>query len=129
MLRLRIANDFEVGLSSTLPPLGSKSRGLRVISESWSSARDRLELEVSGTAGEQYELPVWNPAQVSAVDGAELVRRGPNEAQLRVRVPDDAATPIHTQMLCFTSRMRVRHKTSTGKQAPVCPHSRALGSG
>jgi glycogen debranching enzyme len=88
-LRLRMANDFDVGLSSTLPPLGSKSRGLRVISESWSRTRDRLDLDVSGAAGEQYELPVWNPAQVSAVDGAELVGRGANETHLRVKVPDD----------------------------------------
>src|SRR5206468_12994724 len=40
-LRLRIGNDFDVDFSSALPPLGSNSRGLRVISESWSRTRDR----------------------------------------------------------------------------------------
>ena len=88
-LRLRIANDFGICLSSSLPALGSKSRGLRVISESWSPARGRLELDVSGAAGEQYELTLWNSAQISAVDGAELVRRGESEAQLHVKTPED----------------------------------------
>ena len=103
-LRLHIANDFAVGFSSALPPLGSKSRGLRVISESWSRTRDRLELDVSGAAGEQYELPVWNPAQVSAVEGAELLR---NEAQLRVRLPDDRANPYpHAKVVLHFSNAR-----------------------
>ena len=103
-LRLRIANDFAVGFSSALPPLGSKSRGLRVISESWSRTRDRLELDVSGAAGEQYELPVWNPAQVSAVEGAELLK---NEAQLRVRLPDDRANPYpHAKVVLHFSNAR-----------------------
>jgi glycogen debranching enzyme len=92
-LRIRIANDFGIGLSSSLPALGSKSYGLRVISESWSTARDRLELDISGAAGEQYELPVWNPAQISTVDGAELMRRGTSEAQLHLKIPENAATP------------------------------------
>jgi hypothetical protein len=106
-LRLRIASDFDIGLSSTLPPLGSKSQGLRVISEAWSSGRDRLELEISGAAGEQYELPVWNPTQVSAVDGAELVKRGQNEAQLRVKVPDDGANPYpHAKVVLHFSNAR-----------------------
>ena len=103
-LRLRIANDFDVDFSSALPPLGSNSRGLRVISESWSRTRDRLELDVSGAAGEQYELPVWNPAQVSAVEGAELLR---NEAQLRVRLPDDRANPYpHAKVVLHFSNAR-----------------------
>jgi len=88
-LRLRISNDFDIGFSSTLPPLGGKSRGLRVMSELWSRTRDRLEMDVSGGAGEQYELPVWNPVQVSAMDGAELIEKGQNQAQLRVKIPDD----------------------------------------
>ena len=103
-LRLRIANDFDVDFSSALPPLGSNSRGLRVISESWSRTRDRLELDVSGAAGEQYELPVWNPAQVSAVEGAELLK---NDAQLRVRLPDDRANPYpHAKVVLHFSNAR-----------------------
>jgi hypothetical protein len=103
-LRLRISNDFDIGFSSALPPLGSKSRGLRVISESWSRTRDRLELDVSGAAGQQYELTLWNPAQVSAVEGAELLK---TEAQLRVKLPNDRANPYpHVKVVLHFSNAR-----------------------
>ena len=39
-LRLRIRDDFGLSISPVLPPLGSASQGLRVLSESWTPARD-----------------------------------------------------------------------------------------
>ena len=73
-LLIRVKNDFGLAFSNELPALGSASRGLRVLSESWNSARTQLTLEVSGRSGSRYELAVWNPAQISSVDGATLTK-------------------------------------------------------
>jgi hypothetical protein len=69
---IRVTNDFGLSLSNELPPLGSTSRELRVLSESWNPARTQLTVEVSGLPGTYDELGVWNPSQVSSVDGATL---------------------------------------------------------
>ena len=45
-LHIALHNDFAVSVATTLPPLGTASRGLRVLSESWSASKDRLEMEV-----------------------------------------------------------------------------------
>jgi len=81
-LVVRLRNDFGLSLDSQLPALGAVSDGLRVVSESWSAARDSLTLNVSGAAAQQYDLAVLNPTQVRAVDGAELVN-----GKLRVQFP------------------------------------------
>lgn len=86
-LRIRLRNDFGLSFSSRLPPLGSTSRGLRILSESWTPLRDQLVLEVSGAAGEQYELAVWNPGQIASLEGAELVKVDRGETKVRVRFP------------------------------------------
>jgi len=77
-------NDFGVALASELPPLGSASRALRVVNESWNATRDHLTLELSGLAGKEYALGVWNPEQVTSVKGGEITRPG----KLRVQMPD-----------------------------------------
>jgi hypothetical protein len=81
---IHMKNDFGLTLANELPPLGSTSRGLRVISSSWSSSRDRLTLEVSGVPGRDYELGIWNPEQVGSVEGAVLTKQG----KLHVEIPD-----------------------------------------
>src|SRR6267378_7816600 len=71
-LRIRLLNDFGLSEQSTLPVLGSASRGLRVLSETWSPSRDQATLEVSGVAGGEYGLRVWNPGEIQSVEGAGL---------------------------------------------------------
>jgi hypothetical protein len=88
ILVIRVKNDFGLAVSSELPPLGSASRGLRVISESWNSGRDQLTLQVSGRAAMRYELGVWNAARVSAVDGATLTKAGKLLIQMPGQMPD-----------------------------------------
>jgi glycogen debranching enzyme len=88
-LRIRLKNDFAVGVFSTLPPLGSKSQGLRIVSENWNRQKDRLELEVSGLAGHEYDLAVWNPAQVASVEGGRLMKAGA-EVRLHFRILPNA---------------------------------------
>src|SRR5467141_2314496 len=71
-LRIRLVNDFGLSEQSSLPALGSTGHGLRVLSETWSASRDQLTLEVSGAAGGEYGLQVWNPGEIQSVEGAEF---------------------------------------------------------
>jgi hypothetical protein len=75
-LVIRVKNDFGLAVSNDLPPLGSASRSLRVVSESWNASRDQLTVELSGIPGRQYELAVWNPQQISSVEGATFSKSG-----------------------------------------------------
>lgn len=81
-LRIRTRNDFGLSISPGLPPLGSRSRGLRFTSETWSSRRDLLTIGLSGIAGTEYEVMVWNPKQIKSVEGATLA-----EERLQVKFP------------------------------------------
>ena len=69
-IEIQMKNNFELGVTSTLPELGGTSHGLRVLSESWSPKRDTLTLLLSGASGESYELSAWNPEQISSIEGA-----------------------------------------------------------
>ena len=86
-IRIRTRNDFGVSLASSMPALGSASEGLRIRAENWSANRDRLELAVSGPPGKAYDLAVWNVAQITSVDGAEMVKSDHGEGALRVKFP------------------------------------------
>jgi hypothetical protein len=57
-----------------------------VVAESWTPAGDRLELEVEGLANASYALDVWNPSQLSSVDGATLERSSALEGKLRIHI-------------------------------------------
>ena len=80
---VHLKNDFGLALSNELPSLGSASRGLRILSEAWNSARNQLTLEASGRGGTRYELDVWNAAQISSVEGATLNKAG----KLQIEMP------------------------------------------
>jgi hypothetical protein len=86
-LVIRMKNDFGLALSNELPALGSASRGLRVLSESWNAPKTQLTMEVSGRAGDGYTLDVFNPGQISSVDGAVLTKLG----KLEMHMPQGAA--------------------------------------
>ena len=79
---IRLKKDFGLGLSNELPSLGSASRGLHVVSESWNSARNQLNLQLSGWAEGRYEMSVWNPSQISSVEGGTLTKLGKLEIQM-----------------------------------------------
>jgi glycogen debranching enzyme len=83
-LVIRVKNDFGVAFSNELPPLGSTSQGLRVISESWNAARNQLKLDLSGRAGEHYELAVWNPAEISSIDGGGALTK---QGKIKIQFP------------------------------------------
>jgi glycogen debranching enzyme len=79
---IRVRNDFGLSLEQDLPPLGSASRGIRILDELWNSAHDQLDLNVAGLAGHQYELAVWNPEQIVSVTGGVT-----NAAKLQIQIP------------------------------------------
>jgi glycogen debranching enzyme len=83
-VRILTRNDFGLAVASEMPLLGNTSRGLRVRSENWNARRDRLELQVSGIAGAEYDVAVWNPGQIASVEGAELRK---SESVLHVKLP------------------------------------------
>ena len=87
-LVIRVKDDFGLALSNDLPPLGSASRALHVLSESWNATKTELTLEVSGLAGSRYEMSVWNPGQIVTVEGAILTKPGKLEIQMRQGAAD-----------------------------------------
>ena len=98
-LHIRLKDDFGLAYDSTLPALGSTSEGLRVVSEAWSTARDRLTLSVSGRAGRTYRLSVWNPAQIVSVSGAKLAKVLDRRSDLVVEFPPSATDPVAHEMI------------------------------
>jgi len=100
-LRIHVKNDFGVSHASTLPPLGATSRGLRVISETWSAERDRMELEVAGAAGKGYEMAVWNPGQIESVEGAQLVKKDSEAAKIQIQFPATTSDPYPHRKVVF----------------------------
>jgi GH15 family glucan-1,4-alpha-glucosidase len=89
-LRILISDDFAVTATAALPVLGSASTGLRILSETWSTSHDQLTLNVSGSAGAQYQLSVWNAAQIERVEGAELKKK-PEVSTLTLQIPSNNA--------------------------------------
>jgi len=110
-LRIRMANDFGVSYQPELPQLGSASEGLRILSESWTDAKDELTLSISGSPERNYELSVSNPTEVSSVDGAELVRDGAT-AWLHVQMPvADTRNVAHETITIHFAASRRRDKS------------------
>ena len=106
VVEIEMKNDFELSLPSTLPDLGSTSHGLRVLFETWTADRDHLTLQLSGTAGEEYEFSAWNVNQLSSVEGAELQKTNGLKAQVRVQLPASApgVDPQATVIFHFAAR-------------------------
>jgi hypothetical protein len=85
-LRIHIHNDFGFGIPSTLPPFGAKSQGVKVLSENWSANNDSLTLQVSGIPARTYDLDIWNAAQITRVEGAELVKDEHGTSKIRLNL-------------------------------------------
>jgi glycogen debranching enzyme len=100
-LHLMIRNDFGLSFAPGLPQLGSTSRGLRILKESWSTPKDRLDLEVAGVAGSTYEMTVVGASVINHVEGAELLRAGTNQAKLRMRIPSGPPDAYGRQNVIF----------------------------
>jgi glycogen debranching enzyme len=107
-LRLRINNDFELSIVPELPPAGSASQGLRILSESWSRERDGLDLELAGVPGNSYAFGLLNASQITSVEGAEFDRSNAHAPKLLVRFPSGTDTYL---------RRRIRVQFAAKRQA------------
>ena len=83
-LVIRLKNNFGLTFSGELPPLGSASRGLRVVSENWNTSKNQYTLEVEGRPGFEYVMNVRNGSQVSEVEGGKLTKTG----NLQLKMPN-----------------------------------------
>ncbi|GAC1700593.1 MAG: hypothetical protein NVS9B4_02260 [Candidatus Acidiferrum sp.] len=110
-LRIRIENDFGLGYDGTLPELGATSRGLRILSETWTPTWDKLTIQASGFAGSRYELSVWNPGQVGSVNGARLEKTADGKTKLVLEFPNNDAVSVSeaTFSIQFTGAGRQAH--------------------
>jgi glycogen debranching enzyme len=110
-LLIRIRNDFGLSQPVSLPSLGSRSGGLRILSEAWNSGHDSLTLEVAGTAGADYELSAWNAEQLVSVDGAEIAKREANGATIRIQIPASTSDPYPRAriVLHFMEKSKATH--------------------
>jgi glycogen debranching enzyme len=99
-LHIHLRNDFGYNISSDLPPLGERSHGLRVLSESWGPKHQSLSLNVSGISGKLYNLTLWNSKQVASVEGGKLVKEENGEMQIRIELPaTDSTSYVHGKVL------------------------------
>jgi len=109
-LRIIVQNDFAVSAASPLPPLGSQSRGLRILSETWSAAHDQLTLDVSGASGAQYELKVWNPSQLQRVEGADL-KKNPGDFTLMLQITNSGSEQyLHAKVVLHFAEVKNKGK-------------------
>src|SRR5437660_1285964 len=83
-LRIRLRNDFGVSYSSELPELGSAREGIRILREPWTGPHNLAFLKLEGKVGRTYELSVWGGEQLTAAEGAELVKMSDGSVKLRV---------------------------------------------
>jgi len=78
-IRIRMRKDFNFSYDASLPELGARSEGLRLLSQKWTPSHDAVTLELAGAAGAEYELAV-DPGQLASVEGA-----GPSYLKSRVQ--------------------------------------------
>jgi glycogen debranching enzyme len=107
-LQIRVRNDFGLMLDPALPPLGSRSEGLRVVSEQWSPNLDSLQLDVAGRPGRSYSLGVWNPTQLGSVEGATFEKTGSEGARILVQFAGKPGDDyVHSKIILhFGGRVR-----------------------
>ncbi len=91
-LRVWLKNDFGIYAGKEqLPPLGSASHGLRILSETWSASRDQLEIEVSGAAGVAYQIELASSdSEIERVDGASI---GSTAGTYNIQMPAGGTEP------------------------------------
>jgi len=109
-LRIIVTNDFAVSAAPGLPPLGSTSTGVRILSQRWSSSHDQLTLDVSGMAGAHYELNVSNAAQIDHIDGAQLKKK-PEGSILVLQIPGNGGPENYAQtkvVIHFANKQKAR---------------------
>jgi glycogen debranching enzyme len=85
VIRIRLRGNFGIAYPYVAPTMGAVSSNLKFISEHWNAAHDKLELQVAGTGGAKYRVPLFGDLTGVAVSGAEL-----SENALQIEFPPGA---------------------------------------
>jgi glycogen debranching enzyme len=109
-LVIAVDDDFAISEPAALPLLGETSQGVHVLSETWSNAHDTVSFQVTGSSGAAYELGVWNPRQITSVDGATLIPGDADHAKLHVVFANNLETESVT--IHFASNNGTRRRGS-----------------
>jgi Trehalase len=97
-LRVWLKNDFGIYAGNQpLPPLGSASHGLRILSETWNASRDQLAIEVSGAAGLTYQIELaGSDSEIQSVDGATIAN---TTSRYNIQMPAGGGEPYPHKMV------------------------------
>jgi hypothetical protein len=119
VITILLRDNIGVAYDSTLPPLGSTSQGLRIVSQTWSASRDTLTLDVAGKAGCDYELGIFDNGKslmtgqnsLASVEGGERVspkRRAENaEEKIKIAFPaENSGDYAHRKIVLHFSSSR-----------------------
>jgi hypothetical protein len=97
-LKITLKDDFDLGVTSELPPLGRTSQGPRILSQQWSADRGTLTLETAGVPGGHYELAVRTSTRIVETEGGELL--GPAEnPRIRLSFPQSDSSEYSAKKL------------------------------
>jgi glycogen debranching enzyme len=114
ILRIRLRNDFGISYTSSLPPLGQTSQGLRILSESWSTSRDSLTLELEGIAGSSYNLSYFRGDELSSIEGGSLAKTNVADGHISGVIPlENSDSPVKTKLV-----LRFARKSGADKKSP-----------
>jgi glycogen debranching enzyme len=113
-LHIHLRNDFAYSVPSNLPPLGERSRGLRIISQSWDPKDESLTVNLSGIPGNQYDLILWNSGQITSVEGAQLIKAENGEMRIHIELQGtNSSSYVHGNILIhFTAKADTIQKKS-----------------
>ncbi|HEY4960835.1 MAG TPA: hypothetical protein VII29_08260, partial [Terriglobales bacterium] len=89
-IHLHVTGDFGIAYPFAAPADGSPSSNLKIVSEAWNDAHDKLQLQVAGVGGAKYEVPVFNAPSGIAVEGAVIIK---TESGLSLEVSFPPGTP------------------------------------
>ena len=106
-LHIRLRNDFGYSIPSNLPPLGERSQGLRVVSESWGPKNESLTLDVAGVPGKPYDFILRDSNQIATVEGAKVITENNGEKRMRVQLPGTDSSYVHGKILIHFTAERI----------------------
>jgi hypothetical protein len=72
VIRIGLRSDFGIAYPYVAPVMSAVSSNLKFVSEHWNTAHDRLEVQVAGTGGAKYRVPLVGDLTGVTVSGAEL---------------------------------------------------------
>jgi glycogen debranching enzyme len=120
VITISLRDNIRVAYDSTLPPLGSSSEGLRIVSQTWSAARDTLTLDVAGKAGCNYRLGIFDNGRsftsgfstLSGVEGGDRVASKLGEEKIKIGFPaENSGEYTHRKIVLHFSDSRKLEKS------------------